>query len=95
MFQNYVEDHMRDTSWCPTPGCKAVFTFDEGLDNYKCPSCKKHYCLNCKCEMHVGVTCEEYQSMADMDEPDRKFMILVKGSKFKQCPNCKFWVEKN
>lgn len=22
-------------------------------------------------------------------------MVLVKGAKYKQCPNCRFWVEKN
>jgi hypothetical protein len=61
VFQNYVEKNMGDTSWCPTPGCQAVFTFDAALDNYKCPSCQKHYCLACKCEMHTGMSCKDYQ----------------------------------
>lgn len=42
--------------------------------------------------MHVGVTCKEYQQLGDMSETDKKFMVLVKGAKYKQCPNCKFWV---
>lgn len=95
MFQVYVEHNNMDTQWCPTPGCQAVFAFDEALTNYKCPTCKKHYCLRCKCEMHTGLNCEEYRSMAHLNEDDKKFMILVKGAKYKQCPNCKFWVEKN
>ena len=33
--------------------------------------------------------------MAQLDDEDKKFMMLAKGAKFKQCPSCKFWVEKN
>ena len=33
--------------------------------------------------------------MANLEDDDKKFMMLVKGAKLKQCPNCKFWVEKN
>lgn len=86
---------MEDTSWCPTPGCSAVFTFDAALTDYKCPACKKYYCLACKCEFHTGLSCQDYKEVASLNEEDRKFMMLVKGAKFKQCPNCKFWVEKN
>lgn len=56
-FHNYVDAHMDDTSWCPTPGCSAVFTFDAALTDYRCPACKKHYCLACKCEFHTNFTC--------------------------------------
>lgn len=49
--------HNSDTSWCPTAGCTSVFSFDEALDNYKCPACKKHYCLRCKCDYHYGMSC--------------------------------------
>lgn len=86
---------MEDTSWCPTPGCSAVFTFDEQLTEYACPTCKNKYCLRCKCEFHTEFTCEEYKEVAKLSENDKKFMFLVKGAKYKQCPNCKFWVEKN
>jgi hypothetical protein len=94
-FHNYVEEHMLDTSWCPTPGCSAVYAFDEALTEYKCPACSKHYCLSCKCEFHTNLTCEDYKSLANLNEDDRAFMVCVKGNKCKQCPNCKFWVEKN
>lgn len=45
------------TSWCPTAGCTAVFESDEALDNYRCPACRKHYCLKCRCQYHTGMTC--------------------------------------
>jgi len=33
--------------------------------------------------------------MANLSEEDRNFLVCVKGAKYKQCPSCKFWVEKN
>ena len=30
-----------------------------------------------------------------MSEDDKKFFEFAKGAKFKQCPKCKFWVEKS
>lgn len=30
-----------------------------------------------------------------MSEEDQQFLAFAKGKKFKQCPKCKFWVEKN
>jgi hypothetical protein len=46
-------------------------------------------------EWHKDMTCKEYKISATTSEDDEKFMAFVKGKKFKQCPKCKFWVEKN
>lgn len=32
-------DKNKETSWCPTAGCSAIFEFDEMLTEYRCPSC--------------------------------------------------------
>lgn len=93
-FQKYVDKNVKTTSWCPSPSCKAVFACDEGLTEYRCPACGGRFCLACKCEMHEGETCEDYQRLMGMSEEDRLFMKFAKGAKFKQCPSCKFWVEK-
>ena len=41
------------------------------------------------------MTCKEYKISHSNTEDDQKFLDFVKGKKFKQCPRCKFWVEKN
>lgn len=41
------------------------------------------------------MTCKEFQVTNTTTDDDVKFMNFVKGKKFKQCPKCKFWVEKN
>ena len=87
-----MEKNVGNTAWCPTAGCQAVFEFDEDLDNYRCPACKKHYCLRCRCDYHVGMTCAEYKVNSTYSKSDADFMKFVQGAKFKQCPYCKYWV---
>lgn len=90
-----MELNHASTAWCPTAGCTAVFSFDEELDNYKCPACQKHYCLRCRCDYHYGMTCAEYKINNSFDKNDEDFIKFVQGARYKQCPKCKFWVERN
>lgn len=92
-FNKFVEKD-GSTTWCPTAGCSAVFQFDQGLDNYRCPACKKHYCLKCRCIYHNGMTCAEYKINNTFSKDDEDFIKFVKGAKFKQCPKCNYWVER-
>ena len=72
-LNKYVESGNNMTSWCPTAGCSAVFEYDEALDNYRCPVCRKHYCLMCRTDYHYGMTCAEYRISKTFSEEDRKF----------------------
>jgi len=102
-YMNYfIMQHPEDISCCPTPGCNYAFIYEEGDDYFECPLCKKEYCLKCKSEWHEDKTCKEYQEYRRMgilgkDEKqlDELFYNFARGSKFKQCPYCKNWVEKN
>ncbi len=40
------------------------------------------------------MSCAEYKISNTMSEDDKKFLDFAAGHKFKQCPKCKFWVEK-
>ena len=93
---NYLAENNPDAvSFCPTAGCKFMCFYDKDEYHLNCPLCKKSYCLKCKTEWHKLLTCEEYQMQRKMnDENEMKFEEYVKGNKFKQCPNCKRWVEK-
>lgn len=92
-------EQTKDISWCPTPDCKYAFVYkktDEATpgcdgvgvdtkanDELKCPLCSVHYCLACRVVFHEGQSCEEYQSVAKLDENDVQFLDFVRGSKFK------------
>lgn len=41
------------------------------------------------------MSCAEYRINNRYSEDDRKFEQFVQGAKFKQCPKCKFWVERS
>ena len=94
-MNNFLQNNSDEYSSCPTPGCEYMFFFNPGDFNYVCPMCTKHYCLNCKDEWHVGMTCQEYKDSRDVNKLDDQFFKFVKGAKFKMCPKCKYWVEKN
>ena len=94
-MNNFIQNNSDEYSSCPTPGCEYMFFFNPGEHNFLCPLCTKHYCLNCKDEWHVNMTCQEYKDSRDVNKLDDKFFKFVKGAKFKMCPRCKYWVEKN
>ena len=80
-------------SWCPTPDCGFVFVFD-GEKEFLCRKCKRHYCLTCKTQFHIGMSCDEYRiSSSDLKE-DKARLEYCKGKKMKQCPACQIWVER-
>ena len=94
-MNNFLLNNNDEYSSCPTPGCEYMFFFHPGEFNFLCPMCNKNYCLNCKDEWHRGMTCQQYKDSRDVSKLDNQFFQFVKGAKFKMCPKCKFWVEKN
>ena len=94
-MNNFLLNNNDEYSSCPTPGCEYMFFFQPGEFNFLCPICGKNYCLNCKDDWHSGLTCQQYKDSRDVGKLDNQFFQFVKGAKFKMCPKCKFWVEKN
>lgn len=87
---------------CPTAGCSFQFEWDEENRKLDCPLCQKSYCLVCQIgPWHSGIRCEQYQkenpknSSGGDDEDDEAFKSFASKQKLKQCPKCKFWVEKS
>ena len=93
-LNHLAENNPDEITFCPTAGCKYMCSYDKNEFHLECPMCQKSYCLQCKTEWHKGMTCQEYQISKNKDENDVKFEEYVKGSKLKQCPKCKRWVEK-
>ncbi|CAD8088656.1 unnamed protein product [Paramecium primaurelia] len=100
-FKAYVQSLGNQYSWCPTPNCTYVFIVEKSFQ-LDCPVCQKKYCLECKIEYHNGFSCKEYQEKQKTQSRqknekyfDDRFYSFIKGAKFKQCPQCKYWVEKS
>ena len=94
-MNNFILNNLNEYSSCPTPGCEYMFFFNPGEHDFICPLCGKHYCLNCKDEWHQNMTCQQYRDSKDVNKLDQQFYQFVKGAKFKMCPKCKYWMEKN
>ena len=93
-LNHLAESNIDVVTFCPTPGCNYMCFYDKNEFHLNCPLCKSSYCLQCKTEWHKDKTCEEYQLEKKDKDNDIKFEEYAKGSNFKQCPNCKRWVEK-
>jgi len=60
------------------------------------------WCLECRIEFHENKTCEEYRKereerrkATDQKYLDDEFFKAVNQLKYKPCPKCKAWIEKN
>jgi hypothetical protein len=86
-----------DMGHCPTAGCSFMFVWEEAHRKLECPLCEKSFCLVCRCEpWHAGVRCEQYAAEhGDADAADKVFADMARQQQLKQCPRCKFWVEKS
>lgn len=96
-MEKLVEQNPDEYSCCPTADCQYIF-IPNGITQFNCPICHKHYCLLCRVESHFNLTCSEYKeinSNLDYTDEDKRFMTYAISSKCKQCPKCKFWVEKS
>lgn len=96
-FDQFVELNNELFLNCPTPDCAFVFEWNGERENQKftCGICKKTYCIFCRVDWHEGLTCKEYRELNGYPPEDRAFYKFIQGTKFKKCPSCNFWVEKN
>ena len=56
---------------------------------------RRSFCLNCRCDWHDGLDCEEYKAiLGDTQAGDEAFSLYAHKQQLRQCPKCKFFVEK-
>ncbi|KAK4269538.1 hypothetical protein QN277_022682 [Acacia crassicarpa] len=85
--------------YCPFKDCSAMLLIEieEDIREAECPFCHRLFCARCEVPWHPGVECEEFQRLNE-NEKERQDLIvreLAKEKKWKRCPNCKFYVEKD
>ncbi|KAF7813974.1 E3 ubiquitin-protein ligase RNF144A [Senna tora] len=87
--------------YCPFKDCSAMMV-DEGGDgevvtSSECPNCNRLFCAQCKVGWHAGVECGEFQRLkkGEREKEDLMLMELAKNKRWRRCPQCRFYVEKN
>ncbi|CAL5442895.1 unnamed protein product [Camellia sinensis] len=85
--------------YCPFKDCSAVLVDDGGevVTVSECPNCRRLFCAQCNVSWHDGMECVEFQGLSKggRESEDLMAMELAKKKKWRRCPNCKFYVEKD
>ncbi|KAL1364016.1 E3 ubiquitin-protein ligase RSL1-like [Arachis hypogaea] len=83
--------------YCPFSDCSALLinNNDDGKSRMlgsDCPHCKRSICVKCQAPWHTELSCEKFQKKNN--KSNDLMLDLAKRRKWKQCPNCKRYVEK-
>ncbi|XP_063951124.1 ranBP-type and C3HC4-type zinc finger-containing protein 1-like isoform X1 [Lytechinus pictus] len=107
-FQKYLERGLRraessasDSFHCKTTDCRGFCFYDDDLNFFDCPLCRKINCLTCKA-IHEGINCKQYQEdlkiRAQNDVTARQTQQaleeLVQSGEAMKCPFCSIIVQK-
>uniref|UniRef100_A0A0E0QP44 RBR-type E3 ubiquitin transferase n=1 Tax=Oryza rufipogon TaxID=4529 RepID=A0A0E0QP44_ORYRU len=86
--------------YCPFTDCAEIIADERGGDSdgqpTECPACRRRFCERCGVAWHGGVSCGEYGELAvgDRGEGDLAVVEMAKGSRWRRCPRCKFFVDR-
>uniref|UniRef100_K1Q9B6 RanBP-type and C3HC4-type zinc finger-containing protein 1 n=1 Tax=Magallana gigas TaxID=29159 RepID=K1Q9B6_MAGGI len=96
-----AESQERNSFHCKTNDCPGWCIYEDLVNFFSCPVCKKENCLTCKA-IHEGMNCKEYQEDLRIRSSNDKAAkqtnkmlkeLLKKGDAMK-CPKCEVVVQK-
>ncbi|XP_065164081.1 LOW QUALITY PROTEIN: uncharacterized protein [Atheta coriaria] len=90
-----AENKMDKTFHCKTPDCTGWCVFEDNVNEFRCPICKKTNCLTCQA-IHWGLNCRQYQehmnNQSETDEDARQtrewLNEMVEKGEALACPAC-------
>nr|XP_043639411.1 E3 ubiquitin-protein ligase RNF144B-like [Erigeron canadensis] len=81
--------------YCPFGDCSVLLINDDyRISKIDCPVCKRSMCAVCRVPWHSEFSCWEFGTLRMTGEEDDMAVALAEKKKWKQCPNCNFFVEK-
>jgi hypothetical protein len=93
--QNGAIAAQQGSKQCPTANCSYLLVPQEGQEDFTCPECTGHYCLQCSANhTQQQASCEEIKR-ARTDEDGTGLRIWLEKHDAKPCPNCSTAIEKN
>ncbi|KAJ3654035.1 hypothetical protein Zmor_013249 [Zophobas morio] len=102
VYDNYLaksvteaENKIGKSFHCKTPDCRGWCIFEDNVNEFRCPVCRKLNCLTCQA-IHTGLNCKQYQekmnqeSEVDEDARRTKEMVdeMVRKGEALTCPTC-------
>ena len=88
----FVRTRPKEFQYCCTPDCEHVYrTSTTGLV-ITCASCLALICTSCQVVAHDGLSCAQYQRIANAGSAE--FHAWKRANNVKDCPKCKMPIEK-
>ncbi|KAF5282821.1 hypothetical protein FQR65_LT02818 [Abscondita terminalis] len=89
-----AENKIDKSFHCKTPDCKGWCIFEDNVNEFHCPVCRRTNCLTCQA-IHIGLNCKEFQEQMNESATDegtkrtREMLeeMVNKGEAIK-CPTC-------
>ncbi|XP_028825224.1 ranBP-type and C3HC4-type zinc finger-containing protein 1 [Denticeps clupeoides] len=96
-----AESRCEGSYHCATPDCPGWCVYEDTVNTFHCPVCRKQNCLLCKA-LHEGMNCKEYQddlsvrALNDTAARRTKELLntLVRSGEAMHCPQCGIIVQK-
>ncbi|XP_056155464.1 ranBP-type and C3HC4-type zinc finger-containing protein 1 [Lampris incognitus] len=96
-----AESRCEGSYHCASPDCPGWCVYEDTVNVFHCPVCRKHNCLLCKA-IHEGMNCKQYQddlaARAVNDSAARRtrdlLKTLVRSGEAMHCPQCGIIVQK-
>lgn len=91
-----AENKIDNSFHCKTPDCKGWCVYEDNVNEFKCPVCRRTNCLTCQV-IHTGMNCRQFQEKikddANLDEGGKKTKAMLeemvqKGEAI-ECPTCR------
>ncbi|XP_057671485.1 uncharacterized protein LOC130903410 [Diorhabda carinulata] len=91
-----AENKIDNSFHCKTPDCKGWCVYEDNVNEFKCPVCRRTNCLTCQA-IHAGMNCRQFQEKikddANLDEGGKKTKAMLeemvqKGEAI-ECPTCR------
>ncbi|KAL3819101.1 hypothetical protein ACJIZ3_005006 [Penstemon smallii] len=84
--------------YCPFKDCSEILLNDndEGIviTESECPRCRRLFCAQCNVPWHPGLDCKNFRKSNQDKREKETLRLLAKEKKWKECPNCKVFVDK-
>ena len=61
---------------------------------YFCDQCVKFYCIPCKVEYHIGMTCQQYKKLHEEKDENAILEYNLGELPHKPCPKCRTPIDK-
>ncbi|PNF42743.1 hypothetical protein B7P43_G13613 [Cryptotermes secundus] len=90
-----AENKIGNAFHCKTPDCRGWCIFEDNVNEFRCPVCRRTNCLTCQA-VHDGMNCKQYQEQVKQESETNaearrtKEMLeeMVERGEAMNCPTC-------